>query len=138
MPDSFPEKPSFSITFDPIIKQLEIIWQGNVELEELREGYTKALEIIKNKSVKKILIDVSQRKLNSNVNPEKLFGLMFGEALKLIADNVFLALVISKEEYFLETEASRFGGLQDNPNNYIIVNQFISRSEAEAWLATAN
>lgn len=136
MPLASLPKPNFTVCFEPNNMLLRITWQGEVTAADLQVGYETALELLRTNPVTRILIDMSRRKLNMPGSPDPLFGKMFQEALKLIGSTVFLALVMSQEDYFLNSEVSRFGYLREAQNDYIITESFLTRQEAETWLAT--
>ena len=136
MSDSALQKPNFSVCFEPENSLIRINWQGEVNETELLEGYKMTLEVIRQNPVQRILIDKSRRVLTMKNDPEPMFETLFNEALKLIGNTLFLALVVSPEEYYLSSEISRFGNYEGIVNNYVIVERFKSRQEAEAWLAS--
>ena len=136
MSDSALQKPNFSVCFEPENSLIRINWQGEVNETELLEGYKMTLEVIRQNPVQRILIDKSKRVLTMKNDPEPMFETLFNEALKLIGNTLFLALVVSPEEYYLSSEISRFGKYEGIVNNYVIVERFKSRQEAEAWLAS--
>ena len=138
MADGALQKPNFSVCFEPANSLIRIIWQGEVSEQELKEGYELALETLRENPVKRLLIDQSRRKLQMQESPEQLFETLFNEALKLIGHTFFLALVVSKEEYFLTDEASRFCHYEIPVNNFVIRECFLTKEEAEAWLATVS
>lgn len=131
------QKANFSVGFEPANSLLRIYWQGEVAEKEIREGYEKALELLKQNPTKRVLIDFSKRRLAKDLNPEPVFENIFNQVLKLINNTLFLALVVPKEEYFLTSEQSRFGNYEEYDNEYVIVESFLTRPEAEAWLASA-
>jgi hypothetical protein len=134
MPELVLTQPCFTISFEPDNSQLRIIWKGLVTAEELNTGYEEALECLKNNPVKQIMIDISKRELQMNGNPNAFFSQIFTRTLEIIKDTVFLAMVLTQEEYFLSTTAARFEHLHEIPNNYVIVDQFLSQADAQAWL----
>ena len=115
---------------------MRITWQGEVNKTDLLEGYRAAIQIIKQNPVRQILIDQSKRQLILEEDPEPIFLKLFNEALTVISHHLFLAMVVSPEEYYLTNEMSRFGNYEKFANNYVIVERFKSRDEAEAWLET--
>lgn len=129
------QKPNFSVCFEPANSLIRINWQGKVTEPELLEGYKSALVVIKQNPVQRILIDQSKRQLVMKNDPEPMFETLFNEALQVIGNTLFLALVVSAEEYFLSNEDSRFANYVQQANNHVIVERFKSRAEAEAWLA---
>ncbi|MFC5269247.1 hypothetical protein [Adhaeribacter terreus] len=137
MPDSALEKPNFTVCYEPNNSLLRVSWQGLVSEEELKIGYETVLNLLRESPVNRILIDFSKRKIASQSNPQSLFGEIFLEALHIIGNTVFLALVVSQEEYFLTTAASRFENFHQADNHYVITEQFLTKAEAEAWLAEA-
>lgn len=138
MPDSALQKPNFTVCFEPNNSLIRVNWQGQVSEEELKIGYESVLKLLRESPVNRILIDLSKRKIVTKGNPQPLFGKIFLEALHIIGDTVFLALVVSQEEYFLSTAASRFENFQQADNHYVITEQFLTKAEAEAWLAKAS
>jgi len=130
------KKPNFSVSFEPANSLLRIYWQGQVAEKEIREGYEKAFEILKQNPTKRVLIDFSKRRLAKELDPEPVFEDIFNQVLKLINSTLFLALVVPKEEYFLTSEQNRFGNYKKYDNEYVIVESFLTRPEAEAWLAS--
>ena len=132
------QKPNFSVCFEPANSLIRINWQGEVNESELLEGYKAALVVIKQNPVQRILIDQSRRQLIMKGDPEPMFETLFNEALRVIGSTVFLALVVSAEEFFLSSEISRFGNYKNLTNEHIIVERFKNRTDAEAWLASVN
>ena len=129
-------KPNFQVCFEPGNSLIRINWQGEVEEKDLLTGYHSALECIKQNPVRRIIIDHSRRKLVMQNDPDPMFEQMFNEVLKATGDTLFLALVVSQEDFFLNSESSQFGNYEAIVNNFVIVERFLSCREAEAWLAT--
>lgn len=135
-PEANLQKPNFSVCFEPANSLIRINWQGQVSEDELKQGYASALEVLKKNPVQRILIDHSRRQLQQSSNPDAFFQAMFNEALKIIGNTVFLAMVVPPEEYFLTSETNLLARFGRAVNEYVIVERFIARPEAEAWLAT--
>ncbi|MBK0401627.1 hypothetical protein I5M27_01440 [Adhaeribacter sp. BT258] len=131
-------KPNFSVCFEPANSLIRISWQGTVSEKELLDGYKAALVVIEQNPVQRILIDQSRRRLNLAFSPDPLFKDLFNEALKLIGNTLFLAMVVSPEEYYLTSEETVFGKFEQAVNDYVIVERFINKADAEVWLATVN
>jgi hypothetical protein len=136
MPEHPLKKPNFSVCFEPANSLIRINWQGEVNGTELLEGYKAALVVIKQNPVHRILIDNSRRQLKMNDSPEPMFETLFNEALRVIGNTLFLALVVTPEEFYLSSEAGRFVNYEKMVNDHVIVERFKSRQEAEAWLAS--
>ena len=136
MAKSLLSKPNFQVCFEPANSLIRIYWQGEVQEKDLLTGYHSALECIRQNPVRRILIDHSKRKLLMENDPDPIFEHMFNEVLKSIGDTLFLALVVSKAEYFLNSEANIFGKFEAIVNNHVIVERFLTCPEAEAWLAS--
>ena len=138
MAENILPKPNFTVCFEPANSLIRINWQGDVSEEDLLHGYNAALVVIEQNPVQRILIDQSRRRLNMTASPDPLFEDLFNEALKLIGDTLFLAMVVSPEEYYLTDEKTVFGQFAQTVNNYVIVERFQNKADAEAWLATVN
>lgn len=138
MTESRIEKPNFSVCYEPANSLIRINWQGEVTEPELLEGYKAALIVIKQNPVQRILIDQSRRQLVMKADPEPIFEKLFNEALQVIGNTLFLALVVSTEEYFLSSENSRFANYITHANNHVIVERFKTRTDAETWLASVS
>ena len=136
MPESPLQKPNFSVCFEPENSLIRINWQGEVNEAELLEGYQAALIVIRQNPVQRILIDQSRRVLTMKDDPEPMFETLFNETLKVIGNTLFLAMVVSPEEYYLTSESSRFCEYENSVNDFVILERFKSRPEAEAWLAS--
>jgi hypothetical protein len=124
----------FLLIYNPENQQLSLFWQGNIAFKDLQNGYSRVLEIIKKEPVTRILLDLSHRKLESEKDPKALFAAVFAEALKLVNQPLFAALVVPAEEYFLSDEDARFEDMKHISNEYIITKLFPSQSTAQAWL----
>jgi hypothetical protein len=135
MAENLLPKPNFTVCFEPANSLIRINWQGDVSEEDLLNGYKAALVVIEQNPVQRMLIDQSRRRLNLAFSPDPLFEELFNEALKLIGDTLFLALVLSPEEYYLTNEETVFGKFEQTVNEYVIVERFRNKAEAEAWLA---
>ena|SRR5688572_18095538 len=130
------QKPNFSVCFEPANSLIRITWQGDVNETELLEGYKAALVVIKQNPVQRILIDQSRRVLTMKEDPEPMFETLFNETLKVIGNTLFLAMVVSAEEYYLTSETSRYCEYENSVNEFVILERFKSQQEAEAWLAS--
>lgn len=128
-------KPNFQVCFEPANSLIRIYWRGEVREKDLLTGYQSALDCIKQNPVRRILIDHARRKLVLQTDPDAMFEQMFNEVLKALGDTLFLALVVSQEDYFLNSELSQFGNYETVVNNHVIVERFLTCPEAEAWLA---
>jgi hypothetical protein len=124
----------FTINYNPDTQQLNLFWQGDNTLKDLQNGYQQTLDIIKTKTVTRILLDLSQRKLVTETNPSPLFASIFSEVLKIVKQPLFASLIVPAAEYFLTDEDARFEDMKHISNEYIITKLFPSQSAAQAWL----
>ncbi len=135
MPENALEKPNFSVCFEPANSLIRINWSGEISMEELKTGYEAALEVLKQHPVQRMLIDNSKRRLTNSDRPHGMFEALFNQALAVINATLFLALVVSPEEYYLTTETNQFADYEKAVNDHVIVERFLNKQEAEAWLA---
>ena len=133
-----PEVACFAITYVPENTLLSINWIGLVSDSKLKTGYEFTLDILQRFAVKRIMIDTTKRQLPAGSNPQALFCSIFNEALQLINDTVFLAMVVPQNEYFLSTVTNRLEDLKHADNHYVNAEQFLTQAEAEAWLINVN
>lgn len=138
MPESSLNKPYLQVEYHAHLQCLNITWKGRVLPEELESGYNEILTFLRKYPVSRVMLDLSQRdKIETSVGTQQLFGEIFTEALKVIKRPLFLAMVLSKEEFYLSSEASLFDKMLDMDNDYVITQLFSNCDEAKQWLLTA-
>ena len=131
-------KPHLDVNYKPSIQYLNIAWKGKVSEADLESGYNEILEFLRQYSVRRIMLDLSKReKLEIAGGTQKLFSAIFQEALKAIDGTLFLAMVLSKEEYFLTSEGSLFDKMNSMDNEFVITQLFSNCEAAQEWLLTA-
>ena len=124
------------VSHHPDNNLLKIIWQGEIDATKLETGYLKALDIIKTCKVQRCLIDMSKRTL-TGPGTEPVISDIFGQLLPLIREPMFVALVLSPENYFMMTDHFHYEYLKQDDNHYIIIKHFLKQEDALEWLRTA-
>ena len=123
-----------SMFYDEQEETFVIRWEGKVDKSDIHAGYAQVLEHVKNLKPKKWLLDLKNRHTIRREDQLWVFQHVFPEVLRLIGDDVFVAVVLPLTLYHGLVEDLNGDEMMDN-NNFLIMQQFLYEEEAQRWLS---
>ncbi|MDX5348419.1 MAG: hypothetical protein LPK19_14375 [Hymenobacteraceae bacterium] len=125
---------SLQIVFDQQDEILFVTWQGRVTEEEVKAGYLKLIAFMKTQQVRKCLVDSRKREMESSLDPNKLFNLLFPNLQPYLHEQLFIASVLSVQSYMERGDTFSVDRPLHYQNYNIIINRFIDYDKALQWL----
>ncbi|WP_242919513.1 hypothetical protein [Pontibacter liquoris] len=112
---------------------LQVIWEGSVSSEEVRQGYKQVMELVQAHKPTKWLLDLHKRELIRREDQRWVFTHVFSKALQCICQNVFVAIILPVYSFHsLVNELSGDELMQED--NFMIIHHFLYEQEAQRWL----
>ncbi|WP_299757346.1 hypothetical protein [uncultured Pontibacter sp.] len=112
---------------------LEICWEGDVTSDEFKYGYTQIIEHVKAFKPVKWQLNVQNRQSLRRADQRWVFEYVFPEVLKIVNDDVFVAVVVPVSSiYNLVGELD--GDELMTGENFLIMQHFMYPEEAQRWL----
>ncbi len=124
---------NLDISYDADNEVLVVNWEGEINSECIRNGYTLLMKRVQLLRPRKILLDFHNRLSIRRRDQRWVFSYVFPNILSTVGDNVFLAIVLPVELYHgLVTDIN--GDELMNGNDFLIIHHALYRAEAIRWL----
>lgn len=121
--------------YDKSSNTLHVIWKGAVSSEDLKKGYQYILEVVAAYKPTKWMLDLREREVITRKDQRWVFKNIFPEVLRVVQQNVFIAIILPVFAYPSVTNTLDGDELIFD-DNFIILNEFLYAAEAKRWLET--
>ncbi|WP_347159112.1 hypothetical protein [Pontibacter chitinilyticus] len=122
-----------SINYQEEERVLQVLWEGQVTSAEVRNGYKKIIDLVRQYKPTKWLLDLHNRELIKREDQRWVFTHVYPQALQLIQQTVFVAIILPVYSYHsLVNELN--GDELMHGDNFLIMNHFLYQEEARRWL----
>ena len=125
--------PKLSVRYDTLEETLLVQWEGTVTSNELREGYTCLLELVRELRPVKWQLDLQTRSPIKREDQRWVFEFIFPKVLSLVKDDVFVAIVLPVSMIH-ELVSELTGDELMQEGNFLIMQHFMYPEEAQRWL----
>lgn len=112
---------------------LVVNWEGEISSKDIRIGYKIVLQQVEMHKPQKLLLDFHNRVSIKRRDQRWVFSTVFPSILRVVGNNVFVAIVLPVELYHgLVTDINGDELMQNN--NFLIIHHSLYREEGFRWL----
>lgn len=121
------------VSYDAYSKVLLVNWEGEVSSTIIKNGYDVVMQQVNLLRPNKILLDFHNRFAIRRRDQRWVFSTVFPEILRMVGDNVFVAIVLPVALYHGLVADMSGDELMQN-NNFLIIHHCLYREEGFRWL----